>query len=103
MEDVMKNRNPLAVLLLPFVTFGIYCIYWIVQTKIEMNAKGADIPSAILIIVPLVNIWWLWKYCEGVEFVTGGKMSGALAFVLLFLLEIIGAAIVQDTFNRNVA
>lgn len=96
----MKNRNPLAVFLLPFVTFGIYGLYWLVKTKGEMNSKGATIPTAWLIIVPLVNIWWYWKYSEGVEQVTGGKLSGVLAFILLFLLGTIGAAIVQDSFNK---
>lgn len=99
----MKHRSPIAVFLLPFVTFGIYAIYWEVKTKGEMNALGAEIPTAWLIIVPFVNIWWMWKYCEGVEKVTAGKLSGVLSFVLLLLLGTIGAAIIQDSFNNNVA
>ena len=99
----MKNRNPIAVALLPFVTFGIYSIYWQVKTKVEMNTLGATIPTAWLIIIPFVNIWWLWKYAEGVDKVTASKLSGVLAFVLLWLLGPIGAAIVQDSFNNNVA
>lgn len=98
----MKHRNPIAVALLPFVTLGIYGIYWEVKTKGEMVALGADIPTAWLLIVPFVNIWWLWKYSQGVEKVTGGKLSGVLAFILLWLLGSIGAAIVQDSFNNNV-
>ena len=99
----MQKRNPIAVALLPFVTFGIYSIYWLVKTKGEMNSLGAKIPTAWLIIVPLVNIWWMWKYSEGVEQVTGGKLNGVLAFVLLWLLGSIGGAIVQDSFNNNVS
>ncbi len=96
----MKHRSPVAVLLLPFITFGIYGLYWQVMTKIEMNKLGAKIPTAWLLIIPIVNIWWLWKYCEGVEQVTHEKMSGVLAFILQFLLGIIGSAIVQDAFNK---
>ena len=99
----MKKRNPIAVALLPFITFGIYAIVWMVKTKDEMVAKGAEIPTAWLIIIPLVNIWWEWKYCQGVEKVTGGKMSGVLSFILLVFLGCIGAAIIQDSFNKNVA
>ncbi len=99
----MQKRNPIAVALLPFITFGIYSIYWMVKTKGEMNSLGAKIPTAWLIIVPLVNIWWVWKYSEGVEQVTGGKLSGVLAFVLLWLLGSIGGAIVQDSFNSVTA
>jgi len=96
----MKKRSPVAVLLLPFVTFGIYSIYWSVATKIEMNKLGAKIPTAWLIIIPIVNIWWMWKHSEGVEIVTKEKMSAVLAFILQFLLGFIGQAIIQDSLNK---
>lgn len=96
----MKNRSPVAVLLLPFITFGIYSIYWVVSTKIEMNKLGAKIPTAWLIVIPFVNIWWYWKYSEGVEQITNSKMTNILAFILLYLLGFIGQAIVQDSFNK---
>lgn len=97
---LMKQRNPIAVALLPFVTFGIYSIYWQVVTKIELNKKGATIPTAWLLVVPIVNIWWLWKYSEGVDKITNGKMSAVISFILLFLLGFIGSAIIQDSFNQ---
>jgi hypothetical protein len=99
----MQNRSPIAVALLPFVTLGIYSIYWEVKTKDEMVALGADIPTAWLLIVPIVNIWWLWKYCQGVEKVTSGQMNGVLAFILIYLIGCIGGAIIQDSFNHVAA
>lgn len=96
----MKNRSPLAVLLLPFVTFGIYTLYWEVKTKGEMNTLGADIPTAWLIIVPFVNIWWMWKYSKGVEHVTNQKLNAALVFIGFWLIGFIMSAIVQDAFNE---
>lgn len=96
----MKNRNPFVVILLTMITFGIYGIVWEVKTKNEINRLGASIPTAWLIIVPIANIWWLWKYCEGVEKTTSGNTSGVLAFVLLFLLGAVGMAIIQYEFNK---
>jgi hypothetical protein len=96
----MKNRSPVAVLLLPFITLGIYGIYWFVKTKGEMNAKGSDIPTAWLIIIPFVNWWWLWKYSQGVEKVTNSSLSSAVSFLLLFFLGSIGMAIIQNDFNK---
>jgi hypothetical protein len=96
----MKNRNPIAVLLLVFVTFGIYALVWYVKTKEEMNSQGASIPTAWLLIVPIANLYWVWKYCEGVQHVTHGAQSQALAFVLLLLLGPIGMAVVQSGFNK---
>ena len=96
----MKQRSPIAVFFLTLLTFGIYGIVWQVKTKNEMNKLGAEIPTAWLIIVPFVSIYWLWKYSEGVEKVTNGSLSAVLAFVLQFLLGIIGASIIQNDFNK---
>lgn len=96
----MKHRSPVAVLLLPLITFGIYGIVWFVKTKNEMNAKGSDIPTAWLIIIPFVNLWWMWKYSEGVDKTTSSQLSTVISFILLFLLGSIGMAIIQNEFNK---
>lgn len=97
----MKNRSIVAVILLPFVTLGIYAIYWLVSTKGELNKIGAQIPTAWLLIIPLVNIWWMWKYFEGAETVTNSKVSGVLMFVLdLFITLLVPMAICQDAYNN---
>lgn len=99
----MTERSVGSVVVLTIVTLGIYGIYWAVVTKNEMNAAGAQIPSAWLILVPIVNIWWLWKFCEGVDHVTKGKMSAGVAFILLWLVGLIGTAIVQHSLNKEAA
>jgi hypothetical protein len=97
---LMRKHNIAAWLVLSFVTLGIGAIVWIVRTKNDMNTRGAGIPSAFLIIVPIANIWWMWKWSQGVEISTGKSMSGAVAFLLLFLLGAIGQAIVQTELNK---
>jgi hypothetical protein len=96
----MKNRSPLAVFFLPFITFGIYGLVWYVKTKGEMKAKGAEIPSAWLLIIPIANLIWLWKYAKGVEKVTGGVRSVGGTFCLLIFLGSIGMDIIQSAFNK---
>ena len=96
----MQHRSIVTLFLLTVVTLGLYAIYWMVKTKDELNQRGAAIPTAWLALVPGVNLWWTWKYCAGVEQVTGGKTSQAMAFVMLVLLGVIGMAIVQDAFNK---
>ncbi len=97
----MKNRNPIAVFIFGFITGGLYSLYWNIATKTEMNERGANIPTAWLLIIPFVNIWWLWKWSQGVEHVTNGKMSGVISFVLELFTGPIGDAIIQDSFNRS--
>ena len=96
----MTKRSPIAVFFLSIFTFGIYIIVWRVKTKGEMNRLGSNIPSAWLLIIPFVNIWWLWEYAGGVEKVTNKAMSQVVAFILLVLLSAIGDAVIQDAFNK---
>src|SRR5689334_19478372 len=94
----MSKKSPVLVLILGLITCGIYHLYWLVATKGEMNRNGATIPTAWLIIVPFVNLYWLWRWAEGVQKVCG--FSGVGAFVLILLLGPIGEAVIQSAFNK---
>ena len=96
----MKKRQPIAVFFLPFITFGIYSLVWYVSTKEEMKLHGAEIPTAWLLIIPIANLYWLWKYSKGVAQVTNGYSSAGGTFALLFFLNVIGMAITQSSFNK---
>ncbi len=96
----MKKQNPLSVFLLTLITFGIYGIVWLARTRGEMVRRGADIPTTFLIIVPIANLYYLWKWSQGVEHVTNGKMQWAIAFLLQWALGSIGSAVIQDSFNK---
>ena len=96
----MKERDILGVFILPLLTFGIYGLVWFLKTGREMRSLGAVIPTAWLLLIPLVNLYWVWKWSKGVEKVTNNHFSPVAAFVLLVLLGPIGAAIVQSHFNR---
>ena len=95
----MTKRSVVLVVLFSMLTFGIYHLYWLVKTKDEMVAMGASIPTGWLLIIPIANIYWFWKYCVGVEHVTRGKLSAPVALLLMWLLPIVGTAILQVTFN----
>lgn len=53
---------------------------------------------AFLVIVP-ITFYWFFKFSKAVNEYTNGKMSTGVTFLLLWLLHLIGVAIVQDTFN----
>ena len=96
----MQKRNLLAVFFLPFLTLGIYSFIWYVSTKEELKSRGADIPTAWFLIIPIANIYWLWQYSKGVAKVTSSNSSAGLTFILLFFLNVIGMVILQSTFNK---
>ena len=74
----MKQRSPVAVFFLPFLTLGIYGLVWYVKTAGEMR----------------------WKWCEGVAKVTNNQFSAVASFLVLLFLGPIGMAIVQSHLNR---
>lgn len=104
MPNQVQQRSPIAVALLPFVTFGIYSWYWYVKVKGELNQSQnqVHIPTAFVWLIPFVGgIWYMWKFSQATEVVTGGKYSAPVAFLLLFVLGVwLGGAILQDAYNN---
>ncbi|MEO8549034.1 MAG: DUF4234 domain-containing protein [Kofleriaceae bacterium] len=98
----MKTRSVAGVIILSIVTCGIYAIIWHVKTKNEMNETGADIPTALLLVIPIANLYWVWMWCTGIEHITKEKMTAPVAFLLHVMLPLIGMAILQDTMNKAV-
>ena len=97
---MIKHRDILTVYLLTIITFGIYGIYWEVKTKDEINSLGADIPTAWLLIVPIANIYWLYKYADGYANKVKKDKNGVLWFIVFWLIGIITPAIVQSDLNK---
>lgn len=97
---MIQKRNIVAVYLLSIITFGIYAIYWEVKTKEEINSLGADIPTAWLLIIPIANIYWIYKYAEGYSEKVKKDNNGVLWFIVFWLVSIIMPAIVQSDLNK---
>jgi hypothetical protein len=97
----MTHRSPIAVFFLVPITLGIYSLVWLVKTKEEMNQRGAEIPTAWFLIVPILNLVWIWKYSQGVARVTSDAMSAGLTFIVLLLTGNVGMALVQGAFNKR--
>ncbi len=97
----MKKRNPLAVFFLPVITFGIYYFVRFVKVKEEMKFQGASIPTAWFLIIPFANLYFVWKFGQGVEMVTKKHMSAIACFLWIFLFSTIGMAITQSKINRT--
>ncbi len=46
------------------------------------------------------NIYWLWRWSQGVEKVTQGALSAVSALLLSWFLSAIGGVIIQSYFNK---
>ncbi len=97
---MVKHRNIFLVYLFSIITLGIYSIYWLVSTKNEINKMGADIPTGWLIIIPIANIFWAYKYCEGFAEKVKKDNHTLLWFIVYILVGIVMPAIVQSELNK---
>jgi hypothetical protein len=61
---MVKERNPLMVIILMMCTFGIYGLYWIFVTSKELVEEGAELPPLWYIIIPILNLYYMYKYLE---------------------------------------
>jgi Domain of unknown function (DUF4234) len=96
----IKYRNPIAVVILSFVTFGIYCVYWMLSTKSEMESFGAKLPTAWLVIIPIANIYFLYKYCEAFSAYVKKDNLGIVWFLVFWVLFPMGMVFVQVELNK---
>ncbi len=96
----IKHRNIFLVYLFTILTFGIYGIYWEVSTKNEMNRLGAEIPTGWLLIIPIANLYWAYKYCEGFSHKVKKDNNAVLWFIAYVLVWIVMPAIVQSELNK---
>ena len=101
----MFEKSPITVLLLMFVTVGIYGLVWLYQCTEEMKSRGADIPSFFFILIPILNLYFIWKFYGGVEHVTKGEVSAVTVFILSLLgpLGLVSFWMVQSGFNKVAA
>ncbi|MGM5484593.1 MAG: DUF4234 domain-containing protein [Nanobdellota archaeon] len=97
----IKKRNILLVYVLTFITLFIYGIVWSVKTKNEINKLGGNIPTAWLIIIPIANLFWLYKYAESFSKKVKGDNNNVLWFLLFALIGIVTPAIVQSELNKH--
>ena len=96
----MVNRSPVSVFFLGLFTAGIYHLIWVVKTKGEMNDRGANIPTAWMLLLFPISLIWVWKYCQGVQKVTNGGMGAAMAFLIYLFAGPLGPSILQSQFNK---
>jgi hypothetical protein len=72
----MKKRSIGLVILLSFITCGIYTLFWLADTRREMVARGAKIPNVSLLFLPLLSIVAVTIVQFFLHFVIGPSVSG---------------------------
>ena len=101
MTTPIEERNIVLVYVLGIITLGIYFLYWYIKTKRAINDNfGAQIPTCWLLIIPIANLYWMYKFAEAYS-VYVVKDDNKILWALLFILVgIIAPALVQIELNK---
>jgi ABC-type transport system involved in multi-copper enzyme maturation permease subunit len=91
------------VIALSFFTFGIYPFIWLVKTKNEMNRyPGVYIYPAWYLLIPFLNLYWLWLFAKGVSTVTNRPRNTNAIEIICYILFLwcFGMAVIQSDLNK---
>ena len=108
------KRNPLGVLGLSFITFGIYFLYWYYQVNDELRRFEHDetispvrslmalIFGWIIIVPPFIAMYNTAKHVQGVEerLTIQPQLEPALAIVIMLFVAIGNGIYIQEHLNR---
>lgn len=98
----LQERNLVSMFFLSIITIGFYFIYWSVKTKNSLNCLGARVPTAFLIIIPIANFYFWYKYSEAFAQYINKNNNVVAYFLLMALLPFIGMFILQAQINEVV-
>lgn len=91
---ITKHRSIIGITFLEIITFGIYKFYWYFITKTELNVvngKSVKVPFFLWFFVPIINIWWFWRFAKSIEKITRGNVSRWSAFIAPVVLNFASA------------
>jgi hypothetical protein len=116
-DQIVKVRNPWAVALLPFITFGIYHLVWWFRVNKEMKAfgesRGYDLgrnptnsllalfPGGLIIVPALITYWNGTKRVQGTSALANREpVNGWIALVLYIFISPAMFAYLQVSLNH---
>lgn len=83
-KRIIQERNIGLAFFLSIITFGIYYLIWLYKTKEDINALGGNIPTFVLKFIPIVNLYFNYRYAN--DFVEQVLSEKKPAYKLLYFL-----------------
>jgi hypothetical protein len=100
MSDCLQKRNLFAMAGLLIITLGFYFIYWAVVTKRALRCRGADMPTAWLLIIPLVHFYFWFRFAKAFTAIIKHGNDYIGYFLLMALLPHVGMFVIQHELNQ---
>ncbi len=86
------KRSLLKTTLLTFCTFGLYDLYYLIVTSKELNKVGGHVSSAWLLLVPVLNLYFVYRYAQSYAAIV--KKDHSASETILYCLIILSPIIV---------
>lgn len=107
MANCIQKQSLLLIVLLNFITIGLYFWFWLYQTKEEINVRGGKIPSLWFAVIPILNIFFYHEYVTNLlRYVLPKYKNNKFAFFFYFLLLIfmpwVAQLFIQSELNEYV-
>ena len=100
----VKNRNPIFVVVASLITCGIYALYWFYQTTRELGEVNKSNTNPIVwtigLFIPIVNLYFLWKYSGEAEKMMKNKHSQLILFLAWLVFFPIAQYLIQQEINK---
>lgn len=91
---MIQQRNIFKIIILSLLTFGIYYVYWLVQTKNELHELDDRIPTAWLLIIPIANWYFYYTYIRAYAQYIKKNQRATISYYLFFMLPSILSTLV---------
>ena len=102
---MIKHRNIVMVLILFVITFGIYGLYWFYSTANELIQRNKQDENPfiwlIMALIPIVNLFAIWKHAQAVELMTEEKVNGMVLFLLWVVIAPVAIIVTQMELNKR--
>lgn len=103
--DILRQRNPLLVIVFSLLTFGLYYLYWFYDTNAQFKRKLEDGSNPVLrtfaVMVPMLNIVAMFKHSKSSQDATGGH-DWLLTFLAYLVFPPIAWFVVQSDINQSI-
>ena len=98
----MKERNPVIVVILSLITFGLYYLYWFYDTNSQFKQELGDDSHpglrTLLLLFPPFSLISMYKQANSSQKATGGH-DWLLVFLAYLVFAPVGIFVVQKDIN----
>jgi len=97
---MVKQRDPIMVIVYTMLTCGLYYLYWLYETSKELTELGAELPTIWFIFIPIIQYYYLYKYLEEWHRIVKYEQDFMMVLIIGYIFSPIVMYWVQEELNK---